>query len=59
MDVMMKELAEVKKELTAARTAPTAAARVDPMQQPDADAWAAYRISAASGQGVAPATPPG
>ena len=59
MDVMMKEMAEVKKELTMAKMAPTAAAHMDPMQQPYADAWAAYRVSVASGQGAAPATPPG
>ena len=60
MDVMMNEMAEIKKELTAAKTAPAAAAaRMDPMQQPDTDAWAAYRISMASGQGVATTAPPG
>ena len=56
MDEMMKEMAEVKKELTMTKTAPM---RMDPMQQPDADAWAAYRVGVTSGQSVGPTTPPG
>ena len=56
MDEMMNEMAEVKKELTMTKTAPM---RMDPMQQPDADAWAAYRVGVTSGQSVWQTTPPG
>ena len=68
MDEMMNEMAEVKKEFTMTKTAPM---RMDPMQQPDADALAAYRVGVTSGHGVGaaqsgfpgaaplPTTPPG